>query len=290
MRADRPLLTVLAVCYNHARYLNECLDSIHAQTYQDFELIITDDGSTDGSADLIREWIAREGRVCRFIAHERNVGLCRTLNEALAAVRGKYLARISTDDVWLPRKLERQLAVMESLPERVAVLYGDAYQMRANGESLPQRYLTDCGFRGPGPSGDVFLQLLDRFFVLGVTTLLRTDCLRSVGGYDESLVYEDWDLWLRLAERYDFFFHDEVHAKYRRVPASLSNTLSRWGSPERIWSDVLILEKCACSPRLDFANRARTALRIAKRALRLAGCVDARAVPAVARALRALAR
>ena len=137
MRADRPLLTVLAVCYNHARYLNECLDSIHAQTYQDFELIITDDGSTDGSADLIRKWVEQHGRACRFIAHARNVGLCRTLNEALAAVRGKYLARISTDDVWLPRKLERQLAVMESLPERVAVLYGDAYQMRADGEALP---------------------------------------------------------------------------------------------------------------------------------------------------------
>jgi hypothetical protein len=95
-----------------------------------------------------------EGHVCRFIARA-NVGLV-DLNEALAAVRGKYLARISTDDVWLPRKLERQLAVMESLPERVAVLYGDAYQMRADGEALPQRILTDCGIRGPGPSGDVF--------------------------------------------------------------------------------------------------------------------------------------
>jgi glycosyltransferase involved in cell wall biosynthesis len=290
MLADRPLLTVLAVCYNHAQYLNECLDSIHAQTCQDFELIITDDGSTDGSADLIREWIAQHGRDCRFIAHARNVGLCRTLNEALAAVRGKYLARISTDDVWLPRKLERQLAVMESLPERVAVLYGDTHQMRANGEPLPQRYLTDCGIRGPGPSGDVFVQLLDRFFVLGVTTLLRTDCVRAVGGYDEGLVYEDWDLWLRLAERYDFFFHDEIHAKYRWVPASMSNTLSRRDSPNRIWSDVLILERCARSPKVDLANRARTALRIAKRALRLAGRADARSVPAMARALRALSR
>jgi glycosyltransferase involved in cell wall biosynthesis len=290
MDAERPLLTVLAVCYNHAPFLNECLESIRAQTYQDFELVITDDGSTDGSADLIRKWIEEHGRECRFIAHASNQGLCRTLNEALAAVRGKYLARISTDDVWLPRKLERQLAVMESLPERVAVLYGDADQIRADGELLPQRFLASCRVHGPGPSGDVFLPLLHRFFVLGVTTLLRTDCVRAVGGYDETLAYEDWDLWLRLAERYEFHFHDEIHAKYRRIPTSLSSTLARARASDQTWSDVRILEKFVRSPRLDPGERARTALRMAKRALRFAGHADARAVPAMARAVRAFAR
>ena len=218
------------------------------------------------------------------------MGLCRTLNEALAAVRGKYLARIATDDVWLPRKLERQLAVMESLPERVAVLYGDAHQIRANGELLPQGFLASCRIHGPGPSGDVFRQLLYRFFVLGVTTMLRTDCVRAVGGYDESLAYEDWDLWLRLAERFEFHFHDEIHAKYRRIPTSLSSTLARARASDQTFSDVLILEKFVRSPRLDRGERARTALRMAKRALGLAGDADARAVPAMARAIRALAR
>ena len=134
------------------------------------------------------------------------------------------------------------------------------------------------------------LQLLDRFFVHGVTTLLRTDCVRAVGGYDESLVYEDWDLWLRLAERYDFFFHDEIHAKYRRVPASLSNTLSRPNSPDRIWSDVLILEKCARSPRLG-PRQSHPHRPPDRQARAQAGWLRrCAAVPAMARAFRALAR
>jgi len=126
--------------------------------------------------------------------------------------------------------------------------------------------------------------------VLGVTTLLRTDCVRAVGGYDETLAYEDWDLWLRLAERYEFHFHYEIHAKYRRIPTSLSSTLARACASDQTWSDVRILEKFVRSPRLDPGERARTALRMAKRALRLAGHADARAVPAMARAVRAFAR
>jgi len=285
MSARQPLLTVLAVCYNHAPFVVECLESIRAQTFQDFELIITDDASGDGSSTLIRDWLAKHRRDARFIAHADNRGLARTLNEALRMVSGKYLARIATDDLWLPAKLERQLAVMESCPERVAVLYGDAHQIRSNGEHIAQRYLASCGISGPGPSGDIFLQLLNCNFVLGVTTMLRTGCLRRVGSYDESLVYEDWDLWLRLAEQFEFVFHDEVQAKYRRVPGSMSRTISLWRSPNQAWSDILILAKVLQFSRLTPRERARTRLRMVRRVFTLARHADPRALTALARVI-----
>jgi glycosyltransferase involved in cell wall biosynthesis len=280
-------LTVMAVCYNHARFLTECLDSIRAQTFQDFQLVITDDGSTDGSPALIREWLTAHGVSAHFIRHETNRGLCPTLNEALAAVRGKYLAKISTDDVWMPYKLARQVPVMESLSDRVAVLYGDALQINEAGQVLPRKFLSECAVSGPGPSGNVFRSLLRRNFVLGPTTLVRTECLRSVGGYDETLAYEDWDMWLRLARRYEFQFSPEIFTKYRIVKSSLSRTTVAWGSPNQLWTDLRILEKCLDSPDLSRAEAARTRLRMLACALRLARHAEGRAVQAVGRALGA---
>lgn len=285
MPSEGRFLTVMAVCYNHARFLAECLDSIRAQTFQDFQLIITDDGSTDGSPALIREWLKTNGVSAHFIRHETNRGLCATLNEALAAVRGRYLAKISTDDVWLPDKLARQIPVMESLPDRVAVLYGDALLINETGRMLPRRFLSECAISGAGPSGNVFRSLLRRNFVHGVTTLVRTECLKSVGGYDESLAYEDWDMWLRLARRYEFKFSPEVFAKYRIVMNSLSRTTVAWGSPNQLWTDLLILEKCLDSPELSRAEARNVRLRMLARALRLVRHVDRRSVHAVSRAL-----
>jgi glycosyltransferase involved in cell wall biosynthesis len=277
----------MAVCYNHARFLTECLDSIRAQTFQDFQLIITDDGSSDGSPALIRDWLTAHGVPAHFIWHETNRGLCPTLNEALAAVRGKYLAKISTDDVWLPDKLARQVPVMESLSDRVAVLYGDALQINEAGHVLPRRFLSECGISGAGPSGNVFRSLLRRNFVLGPTTLVRTECLRNVGGYDESLAYEDWDMWLRLSRRYEFQFSSEILTKYRLVKSSLSRTTVAWGSANQRWTDLRILEKCLDSPDLSWREVARTRLRMLAHALRLARHADGRAARAVGRALSA---
>ena len=286
MPHDGRLLTVMAVCFNHARFLTECLDGIRAQTFQDFQLIITDDGSTDGSPALISDWLSKNSVSAHFIRHESNRGLCPTLNEALAAVQGKYLAKISTDDVWLPDKLARQIQEMESLSDRVAVLYGDALQMNEAGKLLPRRYLSEVGFDGVAPSGRIFRSLVRRNFVHGVTTLIRTGCLRTVGGYDESLAYEDWDMWLRLAQRYEYRFSPEIFAKYRIVKNSLSRTTVAWGTPNQVWTDLVILGKCLDSPELSLAEKVRIRIRMFSLALRLVRLRDRRAAKAVGRAIR----
>src|SRR5437868_13748314 len=94
--SDPPVVTAIAVCYNHGRFLNECLESIKAQNYPKLQIIITDDGSRDASSVMIRSWI--EANPClniTFLQNEQNLGLCKTLNRALSLARGKYISIIA---------------------------------------------------------------------------------------------------------------------------------------------------------------------------------------------------
>lgn len=282
-RSGSPL-TVMALCYNHERFVLECLESIRAQTFQDFRLVVTDDASTDRSAELIADWLARHRPDATFIRHTRNRGLCATLNEALAGVSTKYLAKIATDDLWMPEKLERQLAIMESLSEKVAVLYGDACQIDEGGAMLAGKFLHAFGIVGDPPQGDLFPRLVQRNFIPSLTTLIRVDCLRDVGAYDERLSYEDWDMWLRISQRYEFAYLDYVSAKYRIVQSSMARTVVPLRAPRRIWSDVLLMEKCLRSRRPSLAQALRLRARILVRAYRLWRHRDSRAFDALARA------
>ncbi len=225
---NEPLVTVIATCYNHARFVVEALESIRCQTYPNIELIIADDCSTDDSAERIRAWVDEQGVECHLRLHDRNQGLCRTLNEALSLASGKYIALISTDDVWLPDKTARQVMIMEALPESVAVVYSDAYVINEDGERLPGRYIQSRVQRPDTPEGDVFHTLLrDWCFIPAMATLIRRSCLDAVGPYDESLVFEDVDMWLRLARRYRFAFDSTVSASYRILPGSLFRSRQR---------------------------------------------------------------
>ncbi len=219
---DDPLVTVIVTCYNHARFVQECLDGIRGQTYSNIQLIIADDCSTDNSVERIRAWVDDHGIECHLLLHDRNMGLCRTLNEALSMASGKYVAIVSADDIWVPEKTERQVEMMEALPETVAVVYSDAYVIDETGRRLPGLYMESRVRRFDAPEGDVFPILLrDWCFIPAMTTLIRRSCLETVGPYDEALVMEDVDMWLRLARHYRFAFDRNVAASYRILPNSL---------------------------------------------------------------------
>jgi glycosyltransferase involved in cell wall biosynthesis len=221
-----PLVTVIATCFNHERFVVECLESIRAQSYPSIQLIVADDCSTDGSVALIREWLNETGTACTLIVHEENQGVCRTRNEMLSHARGKYVSSISTDDTWLPEKLAVQVKQMEELPRSVGVVYGDAERMDIDGRPLPDTFIREIGTVKQSPHGDLYETLLERNFIPAGTTLVRRECYETVGTYDESLIYEDWDMWLRIARRYEFAFSPHIGTRYRVHPASLSHSLS----------------------------------------------------------------
>ena len=236
-------VTVIAMCFNHERFLIECLESIRFQTSQNFQLIVTDDCSRDGSAELIEVWLKKYRPDALFLRHQKNVGICKTLNEALSHAKGEYISMIATDDIWESFKIERQLEAIQGLSKNVAVVYSDASQMDEQGDPLPKNFID---FHLPDespPSGDLFLKLLERNFIPAMATMIRLSSLRSVGGYDEQLLFEDYDMWLRLAHKYEFFFLPETVARYRIVDSSLVRTFLKGFSGNYQHSMFLIYEK-----------------------------------------------
>jgi len=253
---EQPLVTVIAVCYNHSHFIVECLDSIRNQTHPNMQIIIMDDCSNDGSVKIIRNWIERYSIECRFIAHTQNQGLCRTLNEALELAQGKYISIIATDDLWLPEKLAIQVDVLENLPDDVGVVYGDSWQITEEGELLPELLLKPYQEKyGSLPEGDIYSRLIEGDFIPALNPLTRRSCYNMVGHYDEHLSYEDWDMWLRIAQKFKFVFMPQVVTKYRHVSNSMTRTIHEKRTLPRYRSDFLIFSKHVNNPCLSQKQR-----------------------------------
>ena len=157
----------------------------------------------------------------RFLRNGTNQGLCRSLNNAISRSRGKYIAGIAADDVWLPGKLLNHVESLEKLPADVGVVYTDALQMDEFGKPLNQRFIETYRQFQTRPQGDIHRVLWQGNFIPAMTTLIRRECYDKVGLFDEALYYEDWDMWLRISRCFNFAYLDEVSAKYRIVSTSM---------------------------------------------------------------------
>lgn len=277
-RAERPLITVVAVCFNHAPYVQECLNSIAAQTFMDFELIVTDDASKDNSPQLITDWLSASKMGGQFIRHTFNRGLCKTLNEALAAASGRYIAMIATDDRWHPNRLEVHVDYLRQINAKDAILYSDARTMDAHGTILSNSFICNARHGFVPPSGDIFDALADGNFIPAMTVLIPTDALRAVGGYDESLTYEDYDMWLRLAAAgYPFEFVPATLADYRILGNSLVRTLNSRLSADHLYTQCCIRLKWIGTGQLSETQETHWRTSMAWAAYELYGFDDYRA-------------
>ena len=192
MAGEVTRVSVLLPLYNGEAYIREAVESVLAQTRRDFELLILDDGSRDGSLAIVQEIARRDPRV-RVISRE-NRGLTETLNELLAAARGELVARMDADDVCLPDRFERQLAFLDAHPEVVCV-GGDPVMIDDRGRLLTVLEL---------PVEDAEIQakaLVGHAPLFHPAAMIRRAALERIGGYrHEFWPAEDLDLWLRLGE------------------------------------------------------------------------------------------
>lgn len=223
---DLPLVTVFVACYNHARFVEQALESVRAQDYPRIQLIVSDDCSQDDSVRVIRDWLSRHWPDARLIAHVQNRGICATFNEILALAEGKYVSGFAADDVWLPGRLRAHVEFMERQPEDVGVIYGDAFQIDEHGRRLPDNFMAGHRNLPVRPDGWVFDDLVEGNFIPAMTTLVRRHCFEVVGGYDESLAFEDWDMWLRISRRFQFRWWPGITAEYRVLATSMMRTQS----------------------------------------------------------------
>jgi len=190
-RSDAPLITALMSVYNGERYLRASIDSILRQTFSDFEFLIVDDGSTDGSAEIIRSY--QDSRI-RIVTNDRNLGLTKSLNRGLALARGEYIARQDADDISLPHRFEKQRQYLQRNTE-VLVLGTQATHIDAEGRK----------FSAPGweyAENEVCIRWICMFespFLHTSVMMRREPLLRRFGGYNDSCVTsQDFELWTRV--------------------------------------------------------------------------------------------
>jgi glycosyltransferase involved in cell wall biosynthesis len=221
--SKQPLVSIHLGCYNHSKYVVDALESIKAQTYKNYQVYIWDDCSQDNSREIIKEWIEKNRFPCTFVANTENLGLCRSLNQALAAAQGKYIAGFSADDIWMPEKIEKQVAFFESLPEQTGVIYSNALTMNADGTLRPETTVDWYKNSHPvPPEGKVFKEILKYNFVTAPTVMIPRAVFERVGIYDDSLPHEDFDMFLRIAEHFEFRYMPECLVKYRVTPGALN--------------------------------------------------------------------
>jgi len=212
-----PRVSVIVPCYNLGRYLGEALDSVFAQTFQDFEIVVVDDGSNDEST--LRSLDALDRSRTRVISSP-NRGLPAAKNLGVTHTTGAYVCALDADDRLMPRMLEKSAAVLDADPGVAFV----SHWLRTFGDEATDWTPTDCGFPA----------LLDMNTVNGAA-LVRRGALEAVGGFDESFRdgCEDWDLWIALVERgLHGVILPEILFEYRRRVGSMSRVmLHREGHP-----------------------------------------------------------
>lgn len=229
-----PKISVCIASYQHARYLPACLDSILAQSCQDFEIVIVDDGSTDGSHEILLGYQERYPEKIDYTWHpgRTNLGYMVTSNAALRRSRGEYIAWIGSDDLWAPEKLALQAAMLDERPE-LGMIYSFASFIDGEGSALDGLYGVDIT-ADPNPVE----QMLWSCHPPAMTVMVRRACLDQVGEFDESLVYSDWDLMIRCFAHHQAGFQPLPLAHYRIHSHNLSKGIQPQTDLKRIL-DVL---------------------------------------------------
>ena len=215
-------LSVIVANYNNAPYLRDCLDSILQQSFKDLEVICADDGSTDGSPDIIREYAERYPDIFRAIFSTENRGVAITRHDAILKAQGAYLTTLDSDDYYCDtRKLETEMRLVRQCREtehqdilaysHVVLVDGDKRRSGVRRESAPVR------------EGFIFEDLITRSCMIPRDFVMNRQAYFAAGGYDFSLAtHEDWDLKIRLSRICPFRCTGISGTAYRRNPAGLS--------------------------------------------------------------------
>jgi glycosyltransferase involved in cell wall biosynthesis len=239
----RPSVSVIIPTFNRANYIGEAIQSVLDQTFKEFEIIIVDDGSTDSTQQVVGSF--HDARI-RYL-REPHRGIGASMNRGIASSTGAYVARLDSDDVWLPHLLAVEMAVLAGHPE-VGAAYARAEAMNERRQPLP----TGRGMP-PRYPGDSFLSLLYEDSTSTITTIVRRACFEKAGLYDESLTTsEDWDMALRIGRYYPLLFVDQVLGRFRLHETNLTGPDS-FHFAESLENRRRVLDKIFAEPNLPSA-------------------------------------
>lgn len=225
-----PKISVLMVNYNHELHLPLSIESVLSQTYQNFEFIIVDDGSTDSSREIIKNYADKDSRL-KYYFLEKNCHICHATNFGFRKVTGEYLARIDSDDLWYPDKLQKQLDFMQNTPNcQVCFSWIDLIDEDGNDINSHERDLYNL-FNSSHPSRQE--HWLEFFFIHGnclshPSVLMKTEIQKEIGLFNPAYRQtHDFDYWIRIAKKYPIFVMEEKLTIMRRfLSSSTLNTSS----------------------------------------------------------------
>lgn len=215
---SRPLISIVTPTFNRAGYLSLAIESALAQSIDNFEMLIVDDGSEDNTREVVEAFQARDPRIHYF--HQANQGQSIARNRGVQEAKGEFICFLDSDNAWYPQKLERSLREFEAHPE-ADVVYGDYMVIDGEGVELGvNRMKRYSGFITP--------ELLRDNFVSMNTTMTRKTCFDELGGFDpEDRLAEDYGLWLRFSTRYHFHYVPELLGYYRVMDNQISSDKAR---------------------------------------------------------------
>jgi glycosyltransferase involved in cell wall biosynthesis len=212
---NHPLVSVIVPCYNHENYIKECLLSVINQSYKNIELIVIDDGSSDNSIQIINQ--LRTDYEFIFEA-QANRGISATLNKGIQKyASGKYISILASDDFWHPNKLEKQVAFME-FNKGFAMVCSNSYIV--NSQSRVDTFFNEKLFDGLYSFNEI---ALGKCLIPALTVLIRRDTFDKVGYFDENLLIEDLDMWLRISYSFKIGVLKEKLAYYRKHSTNVSS-------------------------------------------------------------------
>jgi glycosyltransferase involved in cell wall biosynthesis len=250
-----PEVSIIIPTYNSAQYVVEAVESVLAQTWQDFEILVIDDGSTDETARVMHRYEAP----VRYI-RQANGGVAVARNRGIAESRGRYVAFLDADDTWLPHKLERQMETLRQQPHyRACYSAFTVVDVDLNPLGISRRQRRELTLE----------DLLTRGNIIGsiCTVVCERALFDLVGGFDPALSQcADWDMWVRLAAQTEFLYVDEPLVTYRQHGSNMSRN-----APLLEHDSLQVLGKGFAMPELSESLRAQRQAAFARNYMVLAG-------------------
>lgn len=249
-----PLVSVICLCYNQNPFVGAAIRSVLSQTYKNVELIVVDDGSTDGSQETIKEAIQAKGH---FVALRENLGNCKAFNQGFLLSRGDFIIDLAADDLLLPGRIEEGIRDFGRAGPKAGVHFSDAFLIDKSGNILDTHYKRDPSgeLQKEVPSGDIYLHLISRYFISPPTMMFRRAVLEKLGGYDESLTYEDFDFWIRSSRDFHYTLNKAPLVKKRLLKGSHSTTQTAFRNRHQL-TTYKVCEKIFGLNRSDAEDRA----------------------------------
>jgi glycosyltransferase involved in cell wall biosynthesis len=215
----KPKVSVIMPVLNGKRFIAEAIESILAQTYTHYELVVVDDGSTDETAEIVHSFAHR--LELRYVRHAKPKGIAPSMNDGVRNATGDLISFLDHDDAWLPEFLQTQAGYLVEHPD-VAMVHSDFQTIDVTGNIL-EASVAVCRNR-VRPSGRVFPELFMDSFIVGNSVLIRRECFEKLGLFDESLRWVDYHMWMRIARNYQVDYVGKVLTKYRQHATQSTRT------------------------------------------------------------------